>query len=255
MVGIKRGLVMIKIQQLQHHFGSHKVIHNFNLDISKGEIVTFIGKSGCGKSTLLNIIGGFIQPSSGRVIIDNEIKQQPSPDCLMLFQHHNLLPWKTINDNIRIGFQQKISDEEISAQLKLVDLEGRGKHFPEQLSGGMKQRVALCRAHVHKPNVILMDEPLGALDAFTRYKLQDQLVQLKHKTKSTIILVTHDIDEAIYLSDRIVLLGEGCNIISQYEITASHPRSRNDSHLLKIRNDIMETFALNHHQVEPEYYL
>lgn len=240
MVGIKRGLVMIKIQQLQHHFGSHKVIHNFNLDISKGEIVTFIGKSGCGKSTLLNIIGGFIQPS---------------PDCLMLFQHHNLLPWKTINDNIRIGFQQKISDEEINAQLKLVDLEGRGKHFPEQLSGGMKQRVALCRAHVHKPNVILMDEPLGALDAFTRYKLQDQLVQLKHKTKSTIILVTHDIDEAIYLSDRIVLLGEGCNIISQYEITASHPRSRNDSHLLKIRNDIMETFALNHHQVEPEYYL
>ncbi|MDT3993364.1 ATP-binding cassette domain-containing protein, partial [Staphylococcus aureus] len=119
---------MIKIQQLQHHFGSLKVIHNFNLDISKGEIVTFIGKSGCGKSTLLNIIGGFIHPSSGRVIIDNEIKQQPSPDCLMLFQHHNLLPWKTINDNIRIGFQQKISDEEINAQLKLVDLEGRGKH-------------------------------------------------------------------------------------------------------------------------------
>ncbi|HDZ7548508.1 TPA: ABC transporter ATP-binding protein [Staphylococcus aureus] len=246
---------MIKIQQLQHHFGSHKVIHNFNLDISKGEIVTFIGKSGCGKSTLLNVIGGFIHPSSGRVIIDNEIKQQPSPDCLMLFQHHNLLPWKTINDNIRIGFQQKISDEEINAQLKLVDLEDREKHFPEQLSGGMKQRVALCRAHVHKPNVILMDEPLGALDAFTRYKLQDQLVQLKHKTQSTIILVTHDIDEAIYLSDRIVLLGEGCNIISQYEITASHPRSRNDSHLLKIRNEIMETFALNHHQVEPEYYL
>ncbi|MGT2378133.1 hypothetical protein ACVPOW_12935 [Staphylococcus aureus] len=112
----------------------------------------------------------------------------------------------------------------------------------------MKQHVA--RAHVHKPNVILIDH-IGALDAFTRYKLQDQLVQLKHKTQSTIILVTHDIDEAIYLLIRIVLLGEGCNIISQYEITASHPRSRNDSHLLKIRNEIMETFALNHHQVVP----
>lgn len=174
---------MIKIQQLQHHFGTHQVIHNFNLDINKGEIISFIGKSGCGKSTLLNIIGGFIQPSSGHVVINNQVKRHPSPDCLMLFQHHNLLPWKTINDNIRMGLHKKMTDTDINEQLKLVDLEGKGKHFPEQLSGGMKQRVALCRAHVHQPNVILMDEPLGALDAFTRYKLQDQLVQLKHQKK------------------------------------------------------------------------
>ena len=246
---------MIHIDHVQHHFGDNQVINDFELNIEKSNIVTFIGKSGCGKSTLLNIIGGFLTPTSGAVNIDGKIKQTPSPDCLMIFQHHNLLPWKNINDNIRIGLSQYISNEDINKQLKTVDLNHKGKLFPEELSGGMKQRVALCRAQVHQPNVILMDEPLGALDAFTRYKLQDQLVRLKERTKATIILVTHDIDEAIYLSDNIVLLGEGCETINQYSIKQSHPRNRNDSHLLKVRNDIMEKFALNHHMAEPEYHL
>lgn len=246
---------MIHIDHVQHQFGDNQVINDFELNIEKSNIVTFIGKSGCGKSTLLNIIGGFLTPTSGSVNIDGKIKQTPSPDCLMIFQHHNLLPWKNINDNIRIGLSQYISNEDINKQLKTVDLNHKGKLFPEELSGGMKQRVALCRAQVHQPNVILMDEPLGALDTFTRYKLQDQLVRLKERTKATIILVTHDIDEAIYLSDNIVLLGEGCEIINQYSIKQSHPRNRNDSHLLKVRNDIMEKFALNHHMAEPEYYL
>lgn len=246
---------MIHIDHVQHHFGDNQVINDLELNIEKSNIVTFIGKSGCGKSTLLNIIGGFLTPTSGSVNIDGKIKQTPSPDCLMIFQHHNLLPWKNINDNIRIGLSQYISNEDINKQLKTVDLNHKGKLFPEELSGGMKQRVALCRAQVHQPNVILMDEPLGALDTFTRYKLQDQLVRLKERTKATIILVTHDIDEAIYLSDNIVLLGEGCEIINQYSIKQSHPRNRNDSHLLKVRNDIMEKFALNHHMAEPEYYL
>ncbi|RQM83696.1 sulfonate ABC transporter ATP-binding protein [Staphylococcus xylosus] len=246
---------MIHIDHIQHQFGDNQVINDFELNINKGDIVTFIGKSGCGKSTLLNVIGGFLTPTSGTVNIDGEIKQTPSPDCLMIFQHHNLLPWKNINDNIRIGLSRQLSDNEINKHLKSVDLNNKGTLFPEELSGGMKQRVALCRAQVHQPNVILMDEPLGALDAFTRYKLQDQLVQLKEQTDATIILVTHDIDEAIYLSDNIILLGEGGEIISQYNIKQSHPRNRNDSHLLNIRNAIMEKFALNHHMAEPEYYL
>lgn len=246
---------MIHIDHIQHQFGNNQVINDFELNINKGDIVTFIGKSGCGKSTLLNVIGGFLIPTSGTVNIDGEIKQTPSPDCLMIFQHHNLLPWKNINDNIRIGLSRQLSDNEINKHLKSVDLNNKGTLFPEELSGGMKQRVALCRAQVHQPNVILMDEPLGALDAFTRYKLQDQLVQLKEQTSATIILVTHDIDEAIYLSDNIILLGEGCEIISQYNIKQTHPRNRNDSHLLNIRNTIMEKFALNHHMAEPEYYL
>lgn len=246
---------MIHIDHVQHQFGDNQVINDFELNIDKGDIVTFIGKSGCGKSTLLNVIGGFLAPTSGEVNIDGEIKRAPSPDCLMIFQHHNLLPWKNINDNIRIGLKRQISDHEINNQLKSVDLNNKGNVFPDELSGGMKQRVALCRAQIHQPNVILMDEPLGALDAFTRYKLQDQLVQLKEQTSATIILVTHDIDEAIYLSDHIVLLGEGCEIISQYNIKQSHPRNRNDSQLLNIRNAIMEKFALNHHMADPEYYL
>ncbi|HLR19323.1 MAG TPA: ABC transporter ATP-binding protein [Staphylococcus sp.] len=246
---------MIHIDHVQHQFGDNQVINDFELNIEKSNIVSFIGKSGCGKSTLLNIIGGFLTPTSGTVSIDGKVKRNPSPDCLMIFQHHNLLPWKNINDNIRIGLSQYISNEDINQHLKTVDLNHKGRLFPEELSGGMKQRVALCRAQVHQPNVILMDEPLGALDAFTRYKLQDQLVHLKERTTATIILVTHDIDEAIYLSDNIILLGDGCEIINQYKIEQSHPRNRNDSHLLKIRNDIMEEFALNHHMAEPEYYL
>jgi len=246
---------MIHINHVQHQFYNHQVISDFELNIDKGKIVTFIGKSGCGKSTLLNIIGGFLSPFSGSVTIDGQLKKSPSPDCLMIFQHHNLLPWKNINDNIRLGLSRQITNDEINTYLKTVDLNHKGGIFPEQLSGGMKQRVALCRAQVHQPKVILMDEPLGALDAFTRYKLQDQLVRLKEQTTATIILVTHDIDEAIYLSDSVILLGEGCEIIRRYDIEQSHPRNRNNSHLLKIRNDIMEKFALNHHMAEPEYYL
>src|SRR5699024_1051797 len=150
---------------------------------------------------------------------------------------------------------REMSDGEINNYLKYVDLDHKGKTFPEQLSGGMKQRVALCRAQVHQPKVILMDEPLGALDAFTRYKLQDQLVQLQKQSTATIILVTHDIDEAIYLSDHIILLGDGCNIISQYSIKQSHPRNRNDSYLLTLRINIMEEFELNLYQEETEYYI
>lgn len=246
---------MIHIEHIHHRFVDNQVINDFELTIDKGEVITLIGKSGCGKSTLLNIIGGFLTPTAGKVMIDGQHKRQPSPDCLMLFQHHNLLPWKTINDNLRIGLSNSISNEQLNEYLTSVDLKDKGHQFPEQLSGGMKQRVALCRAQVHQPNVILLDEPLGALDTFTRYKLQDQLVQLKEQTTATIVLVTHDIDEALYLSDRIILLGEGCEIIDQYEIKQSHPRPRNDSHLLKIRQRIMEAFALSHDLTEPEYYL
>lgn len=252
---INRGVVVIQINNIQHKFGDHQVINDFDYSIDKGKIVSFIGKSGCGKSTLLNIIGGFLSTTNGEVLINNNLKSEPSPDCLMIFQHHNLLPWKNINDNIRLGLSYSLSDEDINKYLSNVDLKDKGHLFPEELSGGMKQRVALCRAQVHQPDAILMDEPLGALDAFTRYNLQDQLIQLSEHTTATIILVTHDIDEAIYLSDEVILLGDGCEIINQYSISQSHPRNRNDSHLLQIRNNIMETFALNHHMAEPEYFI
>ncbi|MFO3689309.1 ABC transporter ATP-binding protein [Staphylococcus felis] len=244
---------MITMEGLNHYFGSHHVIQNFNLTIDKSKVVTFIGKSGCGKSTLLNIIGGFLTPSSGQVTIDQQIKRSPSSDCLMLFQHHNLLPWKTINDNIRLGIQHHVPNEEINQTLSQVGLEGKGSYFPDSLSGGMKQRVAICRAFIHKPDVVLLDEPLGALDTFTRYKLQDQLIALREHTHATLILVTHDIDEAIYLSDEVILLDEGCKILNQYTIPFTHPRNRNSSQVLKIRNQIMEDFALNHHMADPEY--
>ncbi|AKS68305.1 sulfonate ABC transporter ATP-binding protein [Staphylococcus schleiferi] len=246
---------MIQIQELNHYFGAHHVIRDFNLTIPKGTIISFIGKSGCGKSTLLNLIGGFLTPHTGQVTIDGIHKTSPSSDCLMLFQHHNLLPWKTIHDNIQLGLAHKIPTDEMNTYLATVGLEGTGAQFPDALSGGMQQRVAICRALVHQPRVILLDEPLGALDAFTRYKLQDELIALRTHTHATLLLVTHDIDEALYLSDEVILLGEGCQIIKQYPIQQSHPRNRNDDQLLAIRNQIMEDFAINHQMAEPEYYL
>ncbi|EGQ2873191.1 ABC transporter ATP-binding protein [Staphylococcus pseudintermedius] len=246
---------MIEIKTLHHYFGEHHVIQDFNLTIPKGKIVSFIGKSGCGKSTLLNIIGGFLTPTSGDVVIGQTRKTAPSSDCLMLFQHHNLLPWKTINDNIKLGLTKDVSNAEINTYLSTVGLAHHGTQFPAALSGGMQQRVAICRALIHKPRVVLLDEPLGALDAFTRYKLQDELIKLRTHTDATLILVTHDIDEALYLSDEIVLLGDGAQILNQYTIQQSHPRNRSDEALLSIRRQIMEEFALNHHMAEPEYYL
>lgn len=246
---------MIEIKTLHHYFGEHHVIQDFNLTIPKGKIVSFIGKSGCGKSTLLNIIGGFLTPTSGDVVIGQTRKTAPSSDCLMLFQHHNLLPWKTINDNIKLGLTKDVSNAEINTYLSTVGLAHQGTQFPAALSGGMQQRVAICRALIHQPRVVLLDEPLGALDAFTRYKLQDELIKLRTHTDATLILVTHDIDEALYLSDEIVLLGDGAQILNQYTIEQSHPRNRSDEALLSIRRQIMEDFALNHHMAEPEYYL
>lgn len=246
---------MITIKDVNHYFGAHHVIQNFNLTIEQNKIVTFIGKSGCGKSTLLNIIGGFLMPSSGEITINEHIKRAPSSDCLMLFQHHNLLPWKNINDNLRLGLKNDISNETINDYLSIVGLANQGDAFPDALSGGMKQRVAICRALIHQPDVVLLDEPLGALDAFTRYKLQDQLITLRDQTDATLLLVTHDIDEAIYLSDEIILLDEGCTVINHYTIPYTHPRHRNSSQLLAIRNQIMEDFALNHHMADPEYHI
>ncbi|WP_086429438.1 ABC transporter ATP-binding protein [Staphylococcus cornubiensis] len=246
---------MIEIKALHHYFGEQHVIRDFNLTIPTGKIVSFIGKSGCGKSTLLNIIGGFLTPSSGEVIIDQTIKTAPSSDCLMLFQHHNLLPWKTINDNIKLGLTKHVSNADIDTYLSTVGLADKGAHFPAELSGGMQQRVSICRALIHQPRVVLLDEPLGALDAFTRYKLQDELIKLRTHTDATLILVTHDIDEALYLSDEIVLLGDGAQILNQYTVHQSHPRNRSDETLLSIRRQIMEDFALNHHMAEPEYHL
>ncbi|MCG3399736.1 ABC transporter ATP-binding protein [Staphylococcus massiliensis] len=246
---------MIQLEDISHQFNEHRVIENFNLSIPKGKIVSLIGKSGCGKSTLLNIVGGFIQPTHGKVMINEKLKLKPSPDCLMLFQHHNLLPWKNIYKNLTIGLNQTMSRETLDTYLQSVDLGQIGTHFPDHLSGGMKQRVAICRALIHKPQVILMDEPLGALDTFTRYKLQDALLTLKSNAASTILLVTHDIDEALYLSDEIILLGDKGSIINQYQVTEPHPRNRNHSTLIHLRQQIMEDFSLLHQSVEPEYYI
>jgi ABC-type nitrate/sulfonate/bicarbonate transport system ATPase subunit len=173
-----------------------------------------VGPSGCGKTTLLRIGAGLIPPDSGGVRLDGGIVQSPSPKMSMVFQGIGLMPWKTIESNIALGLQlqshrHKLTDEEdrlLSATLDMVGLSGFERYYPHQLSGGMQQRVGLARALVRRPEILLMDEPFGALDAQTRTVLQDELLTLWGRTKSTILFITHDLDEAIYLSDIVVIM-------------------------------------------------
>jgi len=188
------------------------VLDDISFTIKKGEIVTLLGKSGCGKSTLLNMVGGFSKVDQGQVLLDGQEVKRPTKRCVMLFQQRNLLPWRSVLKNVELGLEgEKIppteKKERVFDALKLVGLEAHTQKFPHELSGGMQQRVAIARAFAMRPDVILMDEPFAALDTFSRYHLQDELIRIQLQMKTTILLVTHDIDEAVYLSDRVLIMG------------------------------------------------
>jgi len=190
-------------------------LDNFTLKVEGGRFVTVIGPSGCGKTTLLRMAGGLIPLDSGEIRLDGSVLANPSPKMSMVFQGIGLMPWRTIAANVALGLQfqshrQRLTDEEerlIETTLALVGLTGFEHYYPHQLSGGMQQRVGLARALARQPEILLMDEPFGALDAQTRAVLQDELLALWGRVKSTVLFITHDLDEAIYLSDRVVIMG------------------------------------------------
>lgn len=192
-------------------------LEGINLDIRAGEFVSLIGHSGCGKSTLLNIVAGLLRPSGGHVFLANREVTGPGPDRGVVFQNHSLLPWLTCFDNVHLAVQRVYGATEKRAALKervhraleLVQL-GHAEHrYPHELSGGMKQRVGIARALSIEPKVLLLDEPFGALDALTRARLQDELMRIVAATGSTVLMVTHDVDEAVLLSDRVVMMTNG----------------------------------------------
>jgi nitrate/nitrite transport system ATP-binding protein len=230
----------IQLEGVEQTFATKKgpfvALRDINLTVAKGEFVTLIGHSGCGKSTLLNLIAGLTRPTEGTLICANREIAGPGPDRGVVFQNHSLLPWLTCHENVFLAVERVFAATETKAQLKarteaalaMVGLMPAAQKRPGEISGGMKQRVGIARALSMEPKVLLMDEPFGALDALTRAKLQDELLQIVATTHSTVVMVTHDVDEAVLLSDRIVMLtnGPAATIGEILAVDLPRPRSR-----------------------------
>ena len=230
----------IQIQSVEQTFKTNKglfpALRDIHLDIAKGEFVALIGHSGCGKSTLLNLIAGLTTPTAGVLLCANREIAGPGPERAVVFQNHSLLPWLTCFDNVHLGIERVFGQTESKAQLKartdaaldMVGLTHAAQKRPGEISGGMKQRVGIARALALEPKVLLMDEPFGALDALTRAKLQDELLEIVARTQSTVVMVTHDVDEAVLLSDKIVMMtnGPAATIGEVLSVDLPRPRQR-----------------------------
>ncbi|WNF23470.1 ABC transporter ATP-binding protein [Mesobacillus jeotgali] len=256
---------IIKVNQVSKSFPNNnkitKVLDDISLDINHGETISILGESGCGKSTLLNIIGGFEEADAGQVVLEGKPVTKPTRKCIMLFQNYGLLPWRSALKNVELGLEglnlnAKERRERALHYLALVGLEDKGELFPHEVSGGMKQRIAIARALALQPEMILMDEPFAALDTFNRYYLQDELLRIQSQEKTTIALVTHDIDEAIYLSDRIFIMQANPGTIhKEVKIQLSKPRDRSHSDFQHYRKMIFEEFHFNRTNPTIEYHI
>ncbi|MDP4097077.1 ATP-binding cassette domain-containing protein [Paenibacillus sp. P96] len=217
----------IHIHQISKRFDEHPVLTDVNVTIEQGEFIAIVGRSGCGKSTLLRLIAGLDQPSEGSIYLDGQGVDTGHEDTRVLFQEARLLPWKRVLDNVRIAAvnQDKASAAEA---LALVGLDERGGDWPRVLSGGQKQRVALARALVSRPRLLLLDEPLGALDALTRIEMQQLIERLWLEQGFTVILVTHDVSEAVALADRVLLIEHG-KIAMDVTVSMARPRERDNT--------------------------
>jgi nitrate/nitrite transport system ATP-binding protein len=228
----------LSIEQLDKSFVrgnlASQVLKNINLRIDKGEFISIIGHSGCGKSTVLNIFAGLLDPSLGVVILDGKEVSGPGPDRGMVFQNHSLLPWLTVFENVEVAvnkvFKRSMSKAErrewIKHNLKLVSMGHALDKYPQEISGGMKQRVGIARALAMKPKVLLLDEPFGALDALTRAHLQDEVMRIQADLGNTMMMITHDVDEAVLLSDRIVMMTNGPSATIGEILSVDLPRPR-----------------------------
>ncbi len=221
-------------------------LQEITLTIRQGEFLAVVGSSGCGKSTLLRIIAGLEDAYQGSVHLGGYRISGPGLDRGMIFQEHRLLPWLTVEQNVAFGLNGKDADEKrrlVAEHLELVGLSGFARAHPHQLSGGMAQRVAIARAIVNRPKVLLLDEPFGALDAMTRIQMQQEILRIWEVERTTMILVTHDIDEAVYLGDRIVVMSSRPGTVKKIvPVELSRPRDRSDYDFVRIRKVIYEEF-------------
>ncbi len=229
--------------------GELLALSDISLDIRPGEIISLVGTSGCGKSTLLRLIAGLEPPTDGALSLDDETIEGPNYSRGLVFQDATLFPWLSVKKNIAFGLKSKgiyrECKHEVDEYLSLIGMADFKNAYPHQLSGGMAQRVALARALINQPSVLLLDEPLGALDAFTRMEMQDELLNIWQAHKTTMIIVTHDVDEAVYLSDRIVVMTPRPGRISQiFDVTIPRPRNRSYPGFFDLRTQILELLHL-----------
>jgi nitrate/nitrite transport system ATP-binding protein len=241
-----------------------EVLKDVTLTIEQGEYVSIIGHSGCGKSTLLNIVAGLVRPTIGGVILENREVNEPGPDRAVVFQNHSLLPWLTVFDNVKLAVDKVFSGKKSRAErrdwvmhnLDLVQMGHAKDKRPAEISGGMKQRVGLARALAMEPKVLLLDEPFGALDALTRAHLQDSVMAIHTKLGNTVLMITHDVDEAVLLSDRIVMMtnGPSAHIGEVLNVPLARPRRRlevaSSPPYLKCRQRVLEFLYERHRYVE-----
>ena len=241
-----------------------EVLRDVRLVIDKGEYVSIIGHSGCGKSTLLNLVAGLTQVTTGAVLLENQEVNNPGPDRAVVFQNHSLLPWLTVCENVNLAVSKVFSGRKTKAErhawimdnLNLVQMAHAADKRPGEISGGMKQRVGIARALAMEPKILLLDEPFGAVDALTRAHLQDQMMEIHARLGNTIIMITHDVDEAVLLSDRIVMMtnGPAATIGDVLDVPLERPRHRialaSDRTYLKCRETVLKFLYERHRFVE-----
>jgi ABC-type nitrate/sulfonate/bicarbonate transport system ATPase subunit len=229
---------------------STEVLDHVSLEVAKGEFLCLLGPSGCGKSTMLNIVAGFLEPTSGEVRIDGEIVRGPDPRRIFVFQERGVFPWLTVEGNVGFGlfkFSREERERQIAHYITLVGLQGFEKAYPMELSGGMKQRLEVARALAVNPDMLFLDEPFGALDSITRLIMRVELLRIWEAEKKTIIFVTHDIEEAVQLADRVLVMSaRPARIQRVVDIDIAHPRDISSPRYLALRDSIFEEIGLAH---------
>jgi len=233
-----------------HDGNSTPVLDEIDLKVDVGEFLCLLGPSGCGKSTLLNIVAGFISPTSGQVLIDGQVVRGPDPRRIFVFQERGVIPWQTVEGNIGFGLfklpkQERV--ERIAHYIKLVGLQGFERAYPQELSGGMKQRLEVARALAVDPDMLFLDEPFGALDSITRLGMRRELLRIWEAERKTIIFVTHDIEESVQLADRVVVMtARPAKVQRIVEVDIPHPRDISSRRYLELRDSIFEAIGLAH---------
>ncbi len=229
---------------------STPVLDDINLEVAEGEFVCLLGPSGCGKSTLLSTMAGFLSPTSGEIKIDGEVVRGPDPRRIFVFQERGVFPWLTVEGNIAFGLfhlPARNGEQRVAHYIKMVGLEGFEKAYPPALSGGMKQRLEVARALAVNPDMLFLDEPFGALDSITRLIMRGELLRIWEAERKTIIFVTHDIDEAVQLADRVVVMSARPATIQQIvNIDIPHPRDISSARYLELRDGIFQQIGLAH---------
>ncbi len=242
--------VVLEIQNVSKSFAkveNDEVTHalnEINLSAKSGEFVSLVGPSGCGKSTILRLVAGLIIPTTGKITVDGNEITEPSPERGMMFQKSTLFPWLTVEKNIAFSLKMqgklKGNEEKVERMLKVIGLESFRNDYPGQLSGGMAQRVALVRSLINEPDILLLDEPLGALDAFTRMNMQDEILKIWQEKGQLALMVTHDVDEAVYMGTRVIVMDANPGrVVADIKVDEDYPRDRSSEAFVEYRNEIL----------------